>query len=327
MSDPDANSLSGARVVVPRLATLTLTQQLDYRFSEQTLENEHPGMTKRIVDAASKLSGTKLVSDLQISMPRLEAVNLTDADFTVPAEGVEDDTEETLAQQCKSYLALLNRFNNYVGQGIEELIGTGLNGQLHHQWTNDPNLLFIRNAVQFPDLYLIHRTEKRILLSIEVKSWFVFSSDNITARFEAAPNIIREGSLLVLFPWHMTDLVFGTPILLEPYIGDAKTLAERRDDIWLAGGFKDFKKGRKSSRRKVELPILDVTKPTALNQTKTKSVAYQQKGEAFEKESENFGKIWRIYDEEINKSFYPKTLNNELLGRTIKEWRCTLGID
>ena len=327
MSDSDFNPLSVTQIVVPKLATLTLTQQLDYSFSEQTLEDEYPGITKRIINAVGKLAGTKLVSDLQISMPRLEAVNLTDADFTIPAEGVEDDTEETLAQQCKSYLALLNRFNNYVGQGIEELIGTQLNGQLHYQWTDDPNLVFIRNAVQFPDLYLINRAEKRILLSAEVKSWFVFSTDNITARFEAAPNIIREGSLLILFPWHMTDLVFGTPILLEPYIGDAKALAERRDKIWLAGGFKRFKKGEKSSHRKVEVPILDVARPAALNQTKTKSVAYQQKGEAFEKESENFGKIWRIYDEEINKSFYPTSLNNELLGRTIKEWRRLLGID
>jgi hypothetical protein len=313
--------------VVPRLATLTLTQQVDYRFSEQTLEDEYPGMTKKITDAISRLAGTKLESDLQISMPRLEAVNLANADFTTPASVIEDDNEETLAQQCKSYLALLNRFNNYVGQGIEELIGTQLNGPLRPLWTDNPNLVFIRNAVQFPDLYLIRREEKRILLSTEIKSWFVFSSDNITARFEAAPNVIKEDSLLVLFPWHMTDLVFGTPILLEPYIGNAKALAERRDNIWLAGGFKEFKKGVVSPNRKIEVPVVDALKPTALNQTKTKSVAYQRKGEVFEKESENFGKIWRIYDEHINKVFYPNTLSNELLGKRITEWRRLLGID
>jgi hypothetical protein len=313
--------------VIPRLATLTLTQQVDYRFSEQTLEDEYPGMTKKIMDATTSLRGRKLESDLQISMPRLEAINLANADFTTPASAVEDDSEETLAQQCKSYLALLNRFNNYVGQGIEELIGTQLNGPLRSLWTDNTNLVFIRNAVQFPDLYLIHREEKRILLSIEIKSWFVFSGDDITARFEAAPNIIKEGSLLVLFPWHMTDLVFGTPLLLEPYIGDAKALAERRDNIWLAGGFSGFKKGILSPHRKIEVPVVDMLKPTALNQTKTKSVAYQRKGEIFEKESENFGKIWRIYDERINTVFYSNTLSNELLGRKISEWRKLLGID
>jgi hypothetical protein len=314
-------------VVVPRLATLTLSQQIDYRFSEQTLEREFPGMTKKITDAITSLAGTKLESDLQISMPRLEAVNLSSADFTIPASAVEDDIEETLAQQCKSYLALLNRFNNYVGQGIEELIGTQLNGLLRHHWTDNSSFVFIRNAVQFPDLYLIHREEKRILLSVEIKSWFVFSSDDITARFEAAPNIIKEGSLLVLFPWHMTDLVFGTPILLEPYIGDAKALAERRDNIWMAGGLNGFKKGIASPNRKIEVPVVDAMKPTALNQTKTKSVAYQRKGEVFEKESENFGKIWRIYDEHINNVFYSKTLENDLLDKKITKWRKLLGID
>jgi hypothetical protein len=314
-------------VVIPRLATLTLSQQLDYHFSEQTLEQEYTGMTRKITDAITSLAGRRLESDLQISMPRLEAVNLANADFTTPASAVEDDVEETLAQQCKSYLALLNRFNNYVGQGIEELIGTQLNGPLRHHWTDTSSLVFIRNAVQFPDLYLIHREEKRILLSVEIKSWFVFSGDDITARFEAAPNVIKEGSLLVLFPWHMTDLVFGTPILLEPYIGDAKALAERRDNIWMAGGLNGFKKGVVSPNRKIEVPIVDVMKPTALNQTKTKSVAYQRKGDVFEKESENFGKIWRIYDEYINNVFYPKTLENELLGKKIAEWRRLLGID
>ncbi len=125
----------------------------------------------------------------------------------------------------------------------------------------------------------------------------------------------------------MTDLVFGTPILLKPYIGDAKALAERRDNIWLAGGVREFERGVKSPNRKVEVPVVDATRPTALNQTKTKSVAYQRKGEAFEKESENFGKIWRIYDESINKDFYTITLNNELLGKKIREWRRILGID
>lgn len=323
----DAETPIIAPIHIPRLVTLTLTQQVDYRFSGMSLEAEKPGMTEKISDAITSLAGMMLKSDLQISMPRLEAVNLASADFLKPEGAVEDDVEETLAQQCKAYLKLLNQFNNYVGQGIEELIGTQLNGALRDLWADDPNLVFFRNAVQFPDLYLIHKEQKRILLSIEVKSWFVFSGDDITARFEAAPNVIKDGSLIVLFPWHMTDLVFGTPILLKPYIGDAKALAERRDQIWIAGGLREFKRGVKSPNRKVEIPVVEIVKPTALNQTKTKSVAYQRKVEVFEKESENFGKIWRIYDDSINQVFYPTTLSSQLLGKKISEWRRLLGID
>ena len=325
MNSTDKSTSDQELSSIPRLMTLSLKQQTDFHFADQALEKTHPGLTKKIVDAISILAGTKLVTDLQISMPRLEVVNLAHVDFETLA--IQDDVEETLAEQCKSYLALLNRFNNYVGQGIEELIGSQLNSSLRALWSEDANLIFIRNAVQFPDLYLIDRQEKRILLSIEVKSWFVFSGDKITARFEAAPNVIKQGSLLILFPWHMTNLVFGTPILLKPYIGDARKLAERRDHIWLAGGLREYQKGIKSSERKIETPVIDELKPTALNQTKTKSVAYQKKGTSFEKESENFGKIWRIYDEQINRVFYPSTLHNKLLGKTITEWRQLLGID
>ncbi len=279
MADVETSSIVPTHI--PRLATLTLTQQVDYQFSSTSLEAEMPGMTQKISDAIARLAGTMLKSDLQISMPRLEAVNLASANFLRSAGAVEDDVEETLAQQCKGYLKLLNQFNNYVGQGIEELIGVQLNGALRDLWADDPNLVFFRNAVQFPDLYLIHKEQKRILLSIEVKSWFVFSGDDITARFEVAPSVIKDGSLIVLFPWHMTDLVFGTPILLRPYIGDAKALAERRDQIWIAGGLREFRRGIKSQDRKVEIPVVDAAKPTALNQTKTKSVAYQRKGDVF----------------------------------------------
>jgi hypothetical protein len=72
---------------------------------------------------------------------------------------------------------------------------------------------------------------------------------------------------------------------------------------------------------------VDPNNPTALNLTKTKSVAYQKKGGTWEKESQNFGKIWRIYDPTINEVFYPKVLKTQLLERTISAWRELLGID
>ncbi len=301
------------------MKTLSLTQQTEYHFATGLLESTHPDMTARIKKAIFGLAGMLLHDDLEISMPRFEAIELETANLAS-----HNDEEETLAQQCKGYLGLLNRFNNYVGQGIEELIGTQLNSALKSSWTTDPNLEFVRNAVQFPDLYLVDRQHKRFLLSIEIKSWFVFAIDDITARFEAAPNLIRDDSLLVLFPWCMTKLISGTPKLLEPYIGNARALAQRRDNIWLAGGVREFNQGNVSAARRIELPP---TAEAALNKTKTKSVAYQLKGTVFEKESDNFGKIWRIYDSQINTIFYPKTLQNQVLGKSIAQWRNQLGID
>jgi hypothetical protein len=244
--------------VAPRITTLTLKQLKNYNFADGPLDDEYPGMSDGITAAIKSLQDRVLEHDLKISMPRLEALKLAEADFTRPLEHVADDEESrTLAELCRSYLALLNRFNNYVGQGIEELIGSELNGSLRGTWTTDGNLSLVRNAVQFPDLYLIRRKERRILLSVEVKSWFVFAKDDITARFEAAPNIIRGGSLIVLVPWCMTNLVSGSPRLLLPYVGDAKALAERRDDVWKAGGGRQFAKGQVSPKRKVETPVVD----------------------------------------------------------------------
>lgn len=300
-----------------QLKTFNLSQQKDYQFSKQLLDTLYPDMTQRIQSAVMALAGTMLNHDLEISLPRLEAFDLGQADLSSATD------EESLSGQLRNYLNLVGRFNNYVGQSIEELIGIQLN-QSRLLWTDDPNLMFVRNAVQFPDLYLVDVRQKCFLLSIEVKSWFVFATDNIKARFEAAPNIMKSDSLLILFPWYMSKLIAGVPILLQPFIGNAKALAERRDQIWLAGGLRQFQQGLVSAKRQIETPPLEVA---ALNKTKTKSVAYQRNGAIFEKESENFGKIWRIYDPQINAIFYPQTLEQRILNKSIATWRKDLGID
>ena len=152
------------------MKTLSLSQQTEYHFAPLLLESTYSKMLERIQTAISSVAGMLLQDDLEISMPRFEAIQLETANLSNLNE-----EEETLAQQCKGYLGLLNRFNNYVGQGIEELLVTQLNSSSRSLWTDDPNLEFVRNAVQFPDLYLIDRQNKRFLLAIEIKSWFLCS--------------------------------------------------------------------------------------------------------------------------------------------------------
>jgi hypothetical protein len=284
-----------------KLETLTITQLVDYVWETATFDSAQLNLIKQ---AVSDLAGRLLTDDLVISLPRLEAVVLESANLE------SHNGEETLVQQCKLYLGLLNRFNNYIGQGIEELIAKHLNSVF-----SGSDWKCIRNAVQFPDLYIVNPQKKTLLLALEVKSWFVFAGDDITARFEVAPNIIRPDVRLILFPWHMTNLISGVPRLLAPYIGSAKALAERRDQIWLAGGLRQFMQGQVSPDRRIELPPAT---EAALNKTKTKSVAYQRKNGQFEKESENFGKVWRIYEPAINAEFYPRPCSSWFWGNPLQ---------
>ncbi|WP_293913164.1 hypothetical protein [Deinococcus sp.] len=318
-----------------KYSSISLSTLISEKFSSIIKINDlYPDLLENIKSAIGAISEHILDRDLAISMPKLEEAVIEGVEMDSPSSDFEG---ETIGSEFRKYLSLLNQFNNYVGQGAEEALIQILNSTrfkilwypLIH-WNNLSRLKFIRNTVQFPDIHLIDTLDNTILLSIESKTWFLFSGDDITARFHVSPTYIKNDTLIVIFPWVMSKLISGSPIMYEPYICNARELAELRDKTWGAGGLKAFRKGLPFDSNRVRFASVDHLFESKVNNHNIKSSGYQSKIigglVVWEIETHNFGKIWRIYDEKINKIYKEKAFSNKLLGRTIKDWRRELGM-
>lgn len=296
-----------------KIKSISISEIGNYTYCENYGKSEGENfvkINKLISDCINSLEGSILNRDLIISLPKLEQFSWNEN--TIDADLIKIQEEEGI--NFSDLLGLINRLNNYVGQGIEEHLGESLNRTL--VLSNIENLEFYRNSSQFPDLFLIDNSTKEILLSIELKSWFVFSGDEITARFHTSPDAIPEGSLLIIYPWTLNKIISGSPLLLMPHVTDAKELARKRDTTWT-----------KEGRRKIET-IGEMGIKSPINKIRNKSIGVQwnEKTSSWETESDNFGKIWRIYDESINIDFYSLAMRHLLDNRSIADWRNIFGL-
>jgi len=292
-----------------KIKSISVSDMSGYKY--ESLDSPNREMVDDIIiECINSLEGTILQRDLIISLPKLEDIAF---DFSLKNEDIlKIQIDEGI--DFSDLLGLINRLNNYVGQGIEEYLCESLNVSLASSFVD--GLEFYRNSSQFPDLFLIDNNTKSILLSIELKSWFVFSGDEITARFHTSPDAIPDGSLLIIYPWLLDRIISGSPLLLAPHIADAKELALKRDSAWHKEGVK-----------KVDIVTEDEIK-SAINKIRNKSVGMQwnDKLKVWEPESDNFSKIWRIYDDAINIDFYSKTMQYTINGRTIASWRTVFSL-
>lgn len=306
----EATSFSPASSAIPFIELDTLDKG-----RAAPIDQAFPGMRQNIDQAIRKPSRSTLDRDLRISMPRMEDVDLS-------AALSEDDDD--INEEIKSYVSSVGNFGEYVGRAIENLIVYHLN-QNSDEWNlSDKDLKFARNTVQYPDIILVDDNESESYFHIEVKTWYALSNDLITSRFHTSPKFIKKDSLLVVFPWCISNLIYGSPILLSPLVYNALELAKRRDEVWVSGKKQTPDLGTK----KVETPDPDHVFTCPVNSHNVKSIGYQRssKDEEWEKESENFAKIYRFYHSKTYE-LRDKVYQEELLGRPIIEWRNLLDLD
>jgi len=168
------------------------------------------------------------------------------------------DTLYALPAYFKSDLAVsgvlatdLFTFNSSLGATIEQQVVAQLN-QLRRAWDPDdayPLYRFERQAQQFPDVVLrsnapgLDPTPK---LGIELKGWYALAKEREPSfRYVVTPKVCSELDLLVVFPWALSNVVSGSPILFEPYVVGARFAAEYRNWHWQ---FKMIGKGDKTIR-------------------------------------------------------------------------------
>ena len=125
--------------------------------------------------------------------------------------------------------------NTLLGGAIESQTVATLNN-MRTIW--DPNgrwvdYEFKRYAESFPDVRLENNDGDQPLIGIELKGWYLLAKEGEPSfRFCASANAMTVWDLIVVFPWTLSNIISGTPILKPPYIEQAKYVADERTEYW-----------------------------------------------------------------------------------------------
>ena len=125
-----------------------------------------------------------------------------------------------------------------LGSAIEVQVVETLN-RIREVWDPDdrwPRHRFVRSAQTFPDVRLqAHGRDGAvdIALGIELKGWYLFSKEREPSfRYTVTPSACAPQDLLVVVPWHLKNVLSGEPVVHEPYIEQARYVAEFRNWWW-----------------------------------------------------------------------------------------------
>ena len=94
---------------------------------------------------------------------------------------------------------------------------------------------FVRQPQVFPDVRL--QTDapgmEQVLMGIELKGWFALAKEGEPSfRYTVNPDVCAPTDLLVVFPWSLKEVISGSPVLLRPFVEEARYAAEIRNHYW-----------------------------------------------------------------------------------------------
>jgi hypothetical protein len=144
----------------------------------------------------------------------------------------------------------LHAFNTSLGATIEEQVVAGLNAIREATWDKDGKYAshrFVRQAQTFPDVVLKPAAPPHVpvepIMGIELKGWYVLAKEGVPSfRYTTTPKAAAPQDLLVVFPWALSAVISGAPILFEPYVASARYAAEYRNWWW------EFERAAKGDR-------------------------------------------------------------------------------
>ena len=125
---------------------------------------------------------------------------------------------------------------------IEVQVIESLN-RMREVWDPDdrwPLHRFVRSAQTFPDVRLLAQDGNdggsggvEIVLGIELKGWYLLSKEQEPSfRYTVTPSACAPQDLLIVVPWHLKNVLSGEPVVYEPYIEQARYVAEYRNWWW-----------------------------------------------------------------------------------------------
>lgn len=127
--------------------------------------------------------------------------------------------------------------NTVLGATIEVQVVETLN-RIRDVW--DPNddwplHYFTRQPQTFPDVLLVHETDDGpdVALGIELKGWYLLSAEaEPSFRYKVTPAACGPYDLLAVVPWHLSNVLSGTPRVTAPGLWSARYAAEHRNWWW-----------------------------------------------------------------------------------------------
>ncbi len=198
---------------------------------------------------------------------------------------------------------------------VEDRIPEMLNRVRNETWDEEGQLHayeFRRMTIGFPDIQLVERANPdNFIFELEAKSWYILATDPLTARYETSGDMVRQGTLITIVAWMLDSIVSGSPKLLRLYVDDAKRLAKVRDQAWEAIP--------PAGSHRVTQPDNPEGTPRSLLKTQAVPEMLNAQGQ-WRPESENFGKLERLYDDQI-RAFKDGVFSLVVAGKRLGEWR------
>jgi len=199
----------------------------------------------------------------------------------------------------------LHTFNTSLGATIEAQVTDALN-ESREIWDPDKSYAhyrFVRQSQTFPDVILRSANPAAadpIIMGIELKGWFALAKEKEPSfRYKVTPAVCAPQDLLVVFPWALTNVISGTPILYPPFVIGARYAAEYRNWYW-----QHEKKGNS---------VLRLSRATNSYPAKTDPIS----DEAVNDAGGNFGRIART---NLMEGFKKRLFAEELSGIPIEAW-------
>lgn len=192
--------------------------------------------------------------------------------------------------------------NTLLGGAIEEQTVATLNAtrsiwDADGQWADYE---FRRYAESFPDVRLEREGDDEPLIGIELKGWYLLAKEEMPSfRFKAAADAMTVWDLLAVFPWSLSNVISGKPVLASPYIEQAKYAADLRTYYW---------ENRSDSAQKVEHPS---THPYPVPGSSYSDIVHDDRGG-------NFGRIARIKG--LMDEWVSATMQTPLSGIEARWW-------
>jgi hypothetical protein len=173
--------------------------------------------------------------------------------------------------------------NSVLGGTIEIQTVQNLN-RLRDVWDPEDHFSdygFERWSQTFPDVRLVSRSDAKPspILGVELKGWYLLSREGEPSfRYTATRNACDPFDLLVVVPWHLSNVLSGVPIVYDPYVEQARYAADYRNYYW------QYQWGP-GADGEITSPV--GTKPYPAPKSKTSDMAKSDSGK-------NFGRVARV---------------------------------
>ena len=221
--------------------------------------------------------------------------------------------------------------NSMLGGSIEIQVVETLN-RLRAVWDPDEEweeYKFVRSSQTFPDVRLVTSSPTRIargeevVLGIELKGWYLLSREGEPSfRYTVSRDACDIHDLLVVVPWHLSNVLAGEPIVYPPYVESARYAADMRNHYWSVYRRETDERVALAAQAKGKEPkqfvdnYYDVRSPQGLHpypspKTKTADVAVHDGGS-------NFGRVARVQG--LMDDYVTAALREHVAGIEARHW-------